>query len=909
MLKDTVEPPHGHAANSEIISTLLFNIDQISGPGRVADFKSNPFKPACQRKPVSKTGPTGPGLIVGFDSEWVNAARAEIDGATGDDNVILAYQFAVLNTATGAETAYIYYTRGGTKKDRRYFEPMLDETLWAARDAGVIDELPDHVTVVGHFLRADLGAVRDWPQLKNKVDSVRGTVCTTMRPIKRTMRLHPRGNRHKVVAICFADTMLLAPQGSSLKKLGETIGAEKIELPPGVIERMDLLLRDDPALFERYALQDAVIAARYYAKVCETLATKLGVSKRMATLGAASISMITDVLESLGLSSAHYFGYELDHKRQRHILTSLTTIWAFAANCYHGGRNEAYRVGLTPEGTPLFDVDLKSAYTTALAMARVPDWDSAILEKNIERLAVVDTAMTFARVRFKFSDQTRFPSLPVRAGDRGLIYPLQGESWCTGAEIVVAPSQGARISVEEGWRVEWLEDSPKPFEAFTRSINATRKAAKVSGDALLDKTAKEIGNSAYGKIAQGVHGMRTVHDNGIDAPKGKRVFDARTGTTRTMPPSQITNPMLAAYVTGLVRAALSEAVATLPDHAIVATATTDGFLSSVPVEHIDVSGPVTTAFAKTRTRIDGDPTIWETKHVIGRALVTKTRGTITAAGIDGEGGDPVLARAGYKFEDRPADPWDECERWIELYSARDYETHSRRSSLTSLREQWRDEADVVEVLTDVRLNLDFDLKREIIDPTDCEGLLCADTRPWRTLEDFTRARDGLEAWKKAQRRVLKTCVDLTDLVTWTAYHEGLKVSGSTAQSGRPPFVNAFMRAMVRDLLDAAWPHKRLADFLTDNGFPTGLDTVKQAKRRGELTLGALTRLSAEETVFAAVVYRACPGMPLERLVAADSDAAVMLRAASKNVGQWSLPYGDGSFFAMSRASVTSLQNQ
>jgi len=215
--------------------------------------------------------------------------------------------------------------------------------------------------------------------------------------------------------------------------------------------------------------------------------------------------------------------------------------------------------------------------------------------------------------------------------------------------------------------------------------------------------------------------------------------------------------MLASYVTGLVRAALSEAVATLPDHAIVATATTDGFLSSVPVEHIDVSGPVATAFAKTRTRIDGDPTIWETKHVIGRALVTKTRGTITAEGIDGEGGDPVLARAGYKFEDRPADPWDECERWIEVYGGRDYETHSRRSSLTSLREQWREEADVVEVLTDVRLNLDFDLKREIIDPTDCEGLLSADTRPWRTLEDFTRARDGLEAWKKAQRRVLKTC--------------------------------------------------------------------------------------------------------------------------------------------------------
>jgi hypothetical protein len=125
MLKDTMEPPHVDAANSEIISTTLFNSDEISGQGRGADSKSDPCKQVCQRKPASKIELAGPGLIVGFDSEWVNAARAEADGATGEDNVILSYQFAVLNPATGAEAAYIYYTRGGTKKDRRYFGPML----------------------------------------------------------------------------------------------------------------------------------------------------------------------------------------------------------------------------------------------------------------------------------------------------------------------------------------------------------------------------------------------------------------------------------------------------------------------------------------------------------------------------------------------------------------------------------------------------------------------------------------------------------------------------------------------------------------------------------------------------------------------------------------------------------------
>ena len=65
--------------------------------------------------------------------------------------------------------------------------------------------------------------------------------------------------------------MLLAPARSSLAKLGAVIGLEKIELPPGVIVRMDLLQRDDPKLFERYALRDAEIAAHYYVRICETL--------------------------------------------------------------------------------------------------------------------------------------------------------------------------------------------------------------------------------------------------------------------------------------------------------------------------------------------------------------------------------------------------------------------------------------------------------------------------------------------------------------------------------------------------------------------------------------------------------------------------------------------------------------
>ncbi len=250
-----------------------------------------------------------------------------------------------------------------------------------------------------------------------------------------------------------------------------------------------------------------------------------------------------------------------------------------------------------------------------MSILRVPNWSSARPLTDISQLAQVDEAMTFARVRFRFPEATRFPYLPCRAGQRGLVYPLRGTSWCTGPELVVALAQGAEIQVEAGWRVEWTDAEVYPFAEFTGIINRIRADAKASGDQVLDKLVKEVGNSAYGKTAQAVELFRTLPDEGVTAQKGKRVFDSRSESMKTLPPSRITNPMLAATITGLVRAGLSEALARLPADAVVMTATTDGLLSSVPVEEMDATGPLARAFQAGRARITpGRDAIWEEKH-------------------------------------------------------------------------------------------------------------------------------------------------------------------------------------------------------------------------------------------------------------------------------------------------------
>jgi hypothetical protein len=506
-----------------------------------------------------------------------------------------------------------------------------------------------------------------------------------------------------------------------------------------------------------------------------------------------------------------------------------------------------------------------------MAMMRVPDWPSAAATTDIDRLAVVDEALTFARVRFKFPIGTRFPALPVR----GLVYPMNGTSWTTGAELVVALGMGAEIVVEAGWRIDWVSGSPRPFEALTQRIGDIRARATAEGNTLLNLLVKEIGNSGYGKLAQAVRLLRSLHDGGIDGVRSKRMFDARHGTMADLPPSKITNPMLAAYVTGIVRATLAECLAGSPTDAFVASGTTDGILASIPVEELPINGPVAQAFAASRARISPTkPAMWEGKHAVGRVYVTKTRGTFSVDHTDGE---PILARGGYRFDKRPEDPWEECRMWARLCRERTYDTKLLRKTLTPLSVLWLEETDLVEVQCLVRFNADYDLKRRPIDPRDVEGLICFGTAPWGSIEQFNEARDALEAWAKSKRRVLKTTKDWEDYREWRGISMRQKIVGSTAQSSLPPLVRSFMRAMTRGNLttEMIWPYERIASLVLETGYPCALTDLTNAKRRG--VLGTIRELTDEERAFAAHIHRAHEDINLAKLAAPGSPAAVALR--------------------------------
>jgi hypothetical protein len=197
------------------------------------------------------------------------------------------------------------------------------------------------------------------------------------------------------------------------------------------------------------------------------------------------------------------------------------------------------------------------------------------------------------------------------------------------------------------------------------------------------------------------------------------------------------------------------------------------------------------------------------------------------------------------------------------------------------------------------------MKRELVHPVDVEGVITADTRPWLTVEEFDSHRDALENWKKSQRRVLKTVTDLNDLNEWIVARPGQRASGSTAQSGRPPLVNAFLKAITRGELEKGqWPYKRIADFLTACGWPVSIDTVKQSKNRGKLDLGIICFLSPEDLRFARAVYRESPDCRLDVLVAEGSEASKALAEARTEVQQRTADNTDPAraFFARALAA-------
>lgn len=175
--------------------------------------------------------------------------------------------------------------------NRPEFAKLMAKVIWMAMEEGVVLEWPKAVTVAAFFLRADLTAFGDLARFKNQLDSVGRSVGTRgagipfdvefePKDIERLTRakrwVTPDGNCSRMLQVKFIDLVRHVPAGTTLAEIGELLGQPKITLPAGAIERMDVLLAENPELYAEYAAQDALIAVYFLHRVQGVVTRLLG---------------------------------------------------------------------------------------------------------------------------------------------------------------------------------------------------------------------------------------------------------------------------------------------------------------------------------------------------------------------------------------------------------------------------------------------------------------------------------------------------------------------------------------------------------------------------------------------------------------------------------------------------------
>ena len=69
-------------------------------------------------------------------------------------------------------------------------------------------------------------------------------------------------------------------------------------------------MRDHPALFEEYALTDAVIPALWVVKTYGLLLDRLGIKKKVVTLGGAAVELVKEQAKAKGIELHEFLGRE-----------------------------------------------------------------------------------------------------------------------------------------------------------------------------------------------------------------------------------------------------------------------------------------------------------------------------------------------------------------------------------------------------------------------------------------------------------------------------------------------------------------------------------------------------------------------------------------------------------------------
>lgn len=771
-------------------------------------------------EPVVLGMPQAP-LLIGFDSEWYTPRGAV-------ERIILSIQFS-FRCVDGRELQYVIFT---PEKMRLHLPVVLgwllidtaEYTGFRLRsrqaDANTRKIEPKfHITLAGFYTIVDISVFLGASKLLRGVDSLRRSVASVVAPLVISVWSADR-NRTAAVVVNVRDALLLAPEGSSVEKLGDALRCPKLTLPINFSkDRMHLLLASAPDIFIAYAIRDAEITRRWIEQMINAFNARVPI-----TLGGlAARAMRTAIMKARGWKKEEFefqwrgvtrqfsLKYGENAKPQRTYVDesrpTAAMVHTAASHSFYGGRNECFLHGIQYPASngAWFDYDLTGAYPTAMCLVADPDYSKPAeqISGRIERGQIRHDCWGFGYIRFKFPISVHYPCLPVKDQmGRGLVFPRAGETWACAPEVWLALELGAEVEVLHSGIIQPTTSFFSLADGVLHLVQARVRAREIFGaKSPQELAAKTMANAGYGKTAQGV--------------AGKRSYSTRANDVLDTAGSVVTSAPHAALTTSYVRAIVSAAMNQLHElGARIASVTTDGFLADASfdvLDSLDLFGLGAVIAAK-RKWLTGETQIWEIKHAAQILLMMKTRGGVGIGMIDGM--ELPAAGAGFKLSgDRveSAKKHGKSETLGELFLQRTGSTDYTFYQLPSPKDYVRNNADGIGKKVKRKVSWEYDYKRAPNEATVREESVTIkgviyhhvsyDTQPWNTINDFVNAREVTKGLKGA----VKTSEDFHEQQLQISRRPNAMGKGIRARGGvnRSAAVSV-LRALRSGAAGAAW---------------------------------------------------------------------------------------------------------
>lgn len=409
-------------------------------------------------------------------------------------------------------------------------------------------------------------------------------------------------------AIRFGDSYRLMPD--SLKKIGKTVGLEKLEVNPSQIH-----------------LISAADTLDYCFRDCEVVMRGLQLMRqRLQSVGADFAFTLASIASRYNRRNPGIRWEEFVEKQHgKMVLKSHFQLWDKCCyDAYHGGRCEMFRKG-TFKG-PIYWYDIVSSYPTSMREELPLYWDGFYTKPerwSIESFlgfpgitqCVVEVPKAFLTV------------LPKKDPNGRLNFPtgtLYGR-W-TNIELLEAIKHGAKITHING---QWRFKGAPFLRKFVDTFYNLRQQAKDNKDEFGSYTYKILLNSAYGKFVETIDRKSYITKGEIPAAerKGGKVQTTPTQGVFTVTSKEIgpvRHSAVGAYITAYSRLRLfRKAMEMHKKGANIYYTDTDSLMLDMPIEdtgdrlgdweHVDTLSELELVLPKVYRAVSPTKTVYKCK--------------------------------------------------------------------------------------------------------------------------------------------------------------------------------------------------------------------------------------------------------------------------------------------------------